>query len=57
MTLCACAGHLRSKREKCAARPIGTQISSGGMSHQLLDGKLFVCFDCGFGKINLSDQL
>jgi hypothetical protein len=48
---------LGAKRAKYSARLIGTQINGGEILRQELDGMPVVCFDCGYGKIELSDQL
>jgi hypothetical protein len=48
---------LLAKRRKCAARQKRTLISGGEIKQEELDAMLVVCFDGGFGIINLSDLL
>jgi hypothetical protein len=53
----ACVERLPAKRRKGATRQKGTLTSGGEITHQELHATPVVCFDCGFGKINLSDSL
>jgi hypothetical protein len=52
-----CVERLHAKRRKCVTRQKGTLVSGGEITHHELDAIPVVCFDQGFSKLKLSDQL